>query len=158
MPSLQIFNARPIDKAMKNLSVGADDNLLVDAVDIDMKKAHNMKKHKLNKPIKEGNEENTTFVADPVSEKKSKRKSRDLKDRPVTEEEEITKSKKVKHDEETVHLEATVNNENRNEKRKDDDDDKVGKKNKSKMRGSSAVQLLEPEAEVGLGGTSAWDE
>ncbi|KAK1411527.1 hypothetical protein QVD17_38077 [Tagetes erecta] len=157
VPHLQIFNARPIDKGTKNVTADADDNLLVDASDIDKKKGQKME-HKSNIPTKEDNEENATNT-DPISKKKLKRKSRDLKERPVITDEGIPKSKKVKHDEETMHLDAPEINESRNEKIIDDDDivGKKKKKVKSKTKGSSAVQLLNPEAQIGLGGESAWD-
>ncbi|KAD7477681.1 hypothetical protein R6Q59_007424 [Mikania micrantha] len=158
VPGLQIFNARPIDKAMKSLSVDADDNLLVDERDIDKKRGQKMKEHKPTIQIKEENDGITT-TTDPISENKSKRKSKDSKDRPISEEKGTTKSKKVKH-EEMVHFDATENNENRNDKRGDNDDVHISgkkKKVKSKTRGSSAVQLLSPEAQIGLGGESTWD-
>ncbi|XP_024984030.1 protein phosphatase 1 regulatory inhibitor subunit PPP1R7 homolog isoform X1 [Cynara cardunculus var. scolymus] len=151
VPSIQIFNAKPIDKVTKNV---IDDNPSTNAsVDIAMKK-EKTKKPKLNNKNASDDEENT-HSTDPNSEKKSKRKSRDLKDGFVTEKETIKRSKKAIHDEETVHLE---NNENRNEKREEGDTiEKKKKRVKSKARGSSAVQLLSPEAEFGLGGPSAWD-
>ncbi|KAK9062676.1 hypothetical protein SSX86_019865 [Deinandra increscens subsp. villosa] len=158
VPGLQIFNSRPIDKAVKSVAVDTDDNLLVDAQDTDKKKGQKMQEPKPNIPTNEDNEENTT-TTDPILEKKSKRKSRGLEDRPVSDEQEITESKKVKHDEEMVHFDATENND-RNEKRVDDDIHIAGKKKKkvkSKTKGSSAVQLLSPEAQIGLGGESAWD-
>nr|GEW91280.1 hypothetical protein [Tanacetum cinerariifolium] len=152
VPSLQIFNARPIAKPMKNVKAGTEDHLLVDAGDNDKKKELKMQKHK---PIKTDHKETTTLT-DLNSEKKSKRKSKDEKDRSVIEEESINKSKKVKHDDENVHIHAPDNNEDGNEKRYKD---AMGKKKeaKNKTRGSSAALLLQPEVEVGLGGQSAWD-
>ncbi|GJS76901.1 leucine-rich repeat domain, L domain-like protein [Tanacetum coccineum] len=152
VPSLQIFNARPIDKPMKNVKAGTDDHLLVDAGDNDKKKELKMQKHK---PTKTDHKETTTLT-DLNSEKKSKRKSKDEKDRSVIEGESINKSKKVKHDDENVHIHAPDNNEDGNEKRYKD---AMGKKKeaKNKTRGSSAALLLHPEVEVGLGGQSAWD-
>ncbi|XP_071736259.1 uncharacterized protein [Rutidosis leptorrhynchoides] len=141
VPSLQIFNARPIDKVMKKATtVGADDNLLADAADIENKTV-------VDNPTKADNEENITLM-NSDSVKKSKRKSKGS----ITMDEAITKSKKVKHDEETVSLSFTEKNENR--------DDTVGKEKKrvkSKTRGTSAVQLLSSDADVGFGGPSAWD-
>ncbi|XP_076951376.1 uncharacterized protein LOC143624695 [Bidens hawaiensis] len=164
VPGLQIYNAKPIDKAMKSVTVDAEENLLVDARDNDNKKGQKLKEDKPIIPIKEDNEENIT-ITDSVSEKKPKRKSWGLKDGSVTEEEGIKKSKKVKFDEEKLHIDATEKKENRNEMRVDDDgnnndDVVVGKKKKkvkSKTRGSSAVQLLGSDTQIGLGGESAWD-
>ncbi|PWA78094.1 leucine-rich repeat domain, L domain-like protein [Artemisia annua] len=155
VPSLQIFNARPIDKPMKNLKAGTDDHLLVDAGDNDKKKELKMKKHKPNRPTNTDHEETATLT-DLNSEKKSKRKSKDEKDRIIIEEESIHKSKKVKHDDENVRIDALDYNEDGKDKRDEDAMEKK-KKVKSKTRGSSAALLLLPEVKVGLGGQSAWD-
>lgn len=117
-----------------------------------------MKKHKQpDKPTNKDKDENT-----PSTDPKSKRKSRDTKDKSVID---TGDAAKVRHDDadEMVYIDATEKKEIRNEKREDDDDDDVavGKKKKkvkkSKASGSLAVQLLTPEPEVGLGGPSAWD-
>ncbi|PWA89851.1 leucine-rich repeat domain, L domain-like protein [Artemisia annua] len=123
VPSLQIFNARPIDKPMKNLKA---------------------------------DHEETATLTDLNSEKKSKQKSKDEKGRIIIEEESIHKSKKVKHDDKNVHIDALDYNEDGKDKRDEDAMEKK-KKVKSKTRGSSAALLLLPEVEVGLGGQSAWD-
>ncbi|CAH1436160.1 unnamed protein product [Lactuca virosa] len=145
VPSLHIFNGRPIDKVIRNATAGTDDNHSVDA-----KKGQKMKKHKQPyKPINKDKDENT-----PSMDPKSKRKSRDSKDKSVIDTEDVAK---VRHDDadEMVYIDATEKKENR-----EDDDVAVGKKKKkvkSKASGSLAVQLLSPEPEVGLGGPSAWD-
>nr|XP_043633969.1 leucine-rich repeat-containing protein 40 [Erigeron canadensis] len=174
VPSLQIFNARPIDKTTKNVTVGADDNHMVDAAGyIEKKMPQKIEKNITDKPTKFNNEEKSTLVV-LNSDKKSKRKSSDLKDKLVSEEEAITKSKKVKHDEdnkldkeeETItkskkikHDEETVHHDftESNEKRDDGAAGKMKKKIRSKRGGSFAVHLLSPEADVGSGGPSAWD-
>ncbi|KAL4575199.1 hypothetical protein LXL04_022041 [Taraxacum kok-saghyz] len=100
VPSLQIFNARPIDKVVKNV---------VDVEDMDKKKGQKMTK---NKPTNTENDENT-----PTAGTKLKRKSRD---KSIKVEEAVINSKKVRDDDdEMVHIEK---NENRIEKRDDEDD------------------------------------
>ncbi|KAL4577279.1 hypothetical protein LXL04_013385 [Taraxacum kok-saghyz] len=100
VPSLQIFNARPIDKVVKNV---------VDVEDMDKKEGQKMTK---NKPTNTENDENT-----PTAGTKLKRKSMD---KSIKEEEAVINSKKVRDDDdEMVHIEK---NENRIEKRDDEDD------------------------------------